>query len=64
MWDSIWLNAHLATLRQGKYGIIERGALAAAEGRIAWAGAACTPGANPCAGVVQRGQALSAAEFH
>ncbi len=39
MWDSIWINAHLATLRAGKYGVIRRGALAAAEGRIAWVGA-------------------------
>jgi imidazolonepropionase len=36
MWDSIWINAHLATLREGKYGIIRRGALAVKEGRIAW----------------------------
>jgi imidazolonepropionase len=39
MWDSIWVNAHLATLREGKYGIITRGALAVEEGRIAWVGA-------------------------
>lgn len=39
MWDSIWINAHLATLREGKYGIIRRGALAVGEGRIAWVGA-------------------------
>jgi len=39
MWDSIWINAHLATLREGRYGIISRGALAAEQGRIAWVGA-------------------------
>ena len=39
MWDSIWLNAHLATLREGKYGSIRRGALAVDQGRIAWVGA-------------------------
>ena len=39
MWDSIWLNAHLATLREGKYGSIRRGALALDQGRIAWVGA-------------------------
>ncbi len=39
MWDSIWINAHLATLREGKYGIIRRGALAVEAGRIAWVGA-------------------------
>jgi imidazolonepropionase len=39
MWDSIWINAHLATLREGKYGIIRRAALAADDGRIVWVGA-------------------------
>lgn len=39
MWDSIWINAHLATLRAGKYGSIRRGALALDQGRIAWVGA-------------------------
>ena len=39
MWDSIWINAHLATLRAGKYGSIRRGALALEQGRIAWVGA-------------------------
>ena len=39
MWDSIWINAHLVTMRAGKYGIIRRGALAANQGRIAWVGA-------------------------
>lgn len=39
MWDSIWINAHLATLRAGKYGGIGRGALAVHQGRIAWVGA-------------------------
>jgi len=39
MWDSIWINAHLATLRLGKYGIVRRAALAVDQGRIAWVGA-------------------------
>ena len=39
MWDSIWINAHLATLRLGKYGVIRRAALAVGQGRIAWIGA-------------------------
>ena len=39
MWDSIWINAHLATLCDGKYGIVRRAALAAEQGRIAWVGA-------------------------
>lgn len=47
MWDSIWINAHLATLREGKYGIIRRGALAVEEGRIAWVGARAGLPAEP-----------------
>ncbi len=39
MWDSIWINAHLVTLREGKYGSIRRAALALDQGRIAWVGA-------------------------
>jgi len=39
MWDSIWVNAHLATMRSGKYGVVRRAALAVENGRIAWAGA-------------------------
>ena len=39
MWDSIWINAHLATLREGRYGIVRRAALAVDQGRIAWVGA-------------------------
>jgi hypothetical protein len=39
MWDSIWINAHLATLREAKYGVIRRAALALDQGRIARAGA-------------------------
>ena len=39
MWDSIWINAHLATLREGRYGSIRRGALGVEQGRIAWVGA-------------------------
>jgi len=39
MWDSIWINTHLATLREGRYGVVRRAALAAEGGRIAWVGA-------------------------
>jgi imidazolonepropionase len=39
MWDSIWTNAHLATLRLGRYGAIRRAALAVDQGKIAWVGA-------------------------
>ncbi len=40
MWDSLWVNARLATMVTGgaPYGVIENGALAASDGRIAWAG--------------------------
>ncbi len=38
-WDAIWLNAHLATMVGGEYGVIEHGALAVRDGRIAWLGA-------------------------
>jgi imidazolonepropionase len=36
--DSIWLGAKLATLREGHYSIIEDGAIAVSQGRIAWVG--------------------------
>ena len=38
--DSLWIDAHLATLAGPSYGIIEDGALAVADGRIAWVGPA------------------------
>ncbi len=43
MWDTIWLNGCMATMRGGApdgapYGAIEDGAIAVAEGRIAWVG--------------------------
>ncbi len=39
MWDAIWLNGRLATLSGGApYGAIEDGAVAVADGRIAWVG--------------------------
>lgn len=37
--DSIWLGAKLATLREGHYNLIEDGAIAVRQGRIAWVGA-------------------------
>jgi imidazolonepropionase len=36
--DHVWLNAHLATMRDDALGIIEDGAIAAKDGRIAWIG--------------------------
>ena len=47
MWDTLWLDANLATMTPGAapYGAIERGAVGVKEGRIAWIGhAADLPG--------------------
>lgn len=47
MWDTLWVDANLATMREGgaAYGAIERGAVAAKDGKIAWVGyAADLPG--------------------
>ncbi|MBS0386129.1 MAG: imidazolonepropionase [Proteobacteria bacterium] len=40
MWDTLWLDCHLATMTAGgaPYGAIEDGAIAAKGGRIAWIG--------------------------
>ena len=38
--DSLWIDAHLATLAGSSYGIIEDGARAVDDGRIAWVGPA------------------------
>lgn len=39
MWDTLWIDAHLATMTVGApYGAIADGALAAKDGRIAWVG--------------------------
>lgn len=38
MWDALWINARLITMRAGRYNSIERGAIAVAAGRIAWLG--------------------------
>ena len=38
-WDSLWYNGRLATMtRDGAYGALEKGAIAAKDGRIAWIG--------------------------
>jgi imidazolonepropionase len=47
MWDTLWVDANLATMAPGgkPYGEIRRGAVAAKDGRIAWVGfAADLPG--------------------
>jgi imidazolonepropionase len=40
MHDAVWLNANLATLREGEapYGVVRDGAIAVKDGRIAWIG--------------------------
>ncbi len=40
MWDTLWTDCNLATMREGgaAYGAIERGAVAAKQGRIVWLG--------------------------
>jgi imidazolonepropionase len=38
MFDRVWVNAHLATMDGEALGIIENGAIAAKDGRIAWVG--------------------------
>ncbi len=40
MWDSIWVNCRIATMANGRYGLVPNGAIACADGRIAWVGAA------------------------
>lgn len=38
-WDSIWINTKLVTFDQpGPYGLIKQGAIAVADGKIAWVG--------------------------
>ena len=37
-WDSLWVNAHLATMEGEGYGAVRDGALAVRHGRIAWVG--------------------------
>ena len=36
-WDTLWVNGMLATCEQG-YGLIEQGAIAVKDGKIAWVG--------------------------
>jgi imidazolonepropionase len=45
MWDGIWINGPLVTMRAGRYGTIDAGAIAVEGGRVAWVGeAAALPG--------------------
>jgi len=50
MWDALWHNGKVATMTTGSpFGLIEAGALAAQDGRIAWVGAASALPAAPAA---------------
>jgi imidazolonepropionase len=40
IWDTLWTNARIATMRAGRYATIAPGAIAAQDGRIAWVGSA------------------------
>ena len=39
MWDALWRNGKVATMTtNAPFGLIERGAIAVQDGRIAWVG--------------------------
>ena len=38
MWDALWVDARIVTMRDGRYNSIERGAIAVEAGLIAWLG--------------------------
>ena len=38
MWDALWLDARIVTMRDGRYNSIERGAIAVEAGLIVWLG--------------------------
>jgi imidazolonepropionase len=50
MWDSLWVDAHIATMAGGgPYGAIRNGAIAVKDGRIAWVGEASALPGEPAA---------------
>ena len=55
-WDALWVNAELATMTPGgePYGTVSDGAIAVADGRIAWLGGSADLPAKPdeCAAIV------------
>ena len=59
MFDEVWIHARIATMVQGggPYGLIENGALAVQNGRIAWVGPmAELPGNPPASRVSDAGR--------
>ncbi|WMW82503.1 imidazolonepropionase [Undibacterium cyanobacteriorum] len=55
MWDSLWINVHLATMRDG-YGEIVDGAIAVKDGKIAWLGSVSALPADYQTKVIHDGQ--------
>jgi imidazolonepropionase len=49
MWDVLWTNANVATMRGGRYATLAPGAVAAEGGTIAWVGAAADLPGEPAA---------------
>jgi len=49
MWDGLWRNGKVATMREGSpFGLIARGAIGVEGGRIAWVGdESALPGPPP-----------------
>ncbi len=47
MWDTLWTNAKVATLRGGRYSALVPGAVAAEGGKIVWVGAPAHPPGRP-----------------
>jgi imidazolonepropionase len=47
MWDALWINAKIATMRGGRYTALAPGAVAARDGKIAWVGTAAELRAEP-----------------
>ena len=46
-WDRLWINANIATMTGDSYGIIEAGAVAVKDGKIAWVGPMNELGGQP-----------------
>jgi imidazolonepropionase len=49
MWDTLWINARVATMRDARYSAVDPGAIASDAGRIAWVGAVADLPGTPAA---------------
>jgi imidazolonepropionase len=47
MWDTLWTDAKVATMRNGRYAALVPGAVAAQDGRIAWVGSVADLAGRP-----------------